>query len=71
MCYTRFGAYQNHKHATIIVKKNLLKKKEKEKKTKKNTTAQVGTNVRARGFNAGLLARSQLHPQGPATSQLD
>jgi hypothetical protein len=34
----------------------LLKKEEKEKK---NTTAQVGTNVRARVFNAGLLARSQ------------
>jgi hypothetical protein len=36
----------------------LLKKKGKEKE-KKNTTAQIGTNVRTRGFNAGLLARSQ------------
>jgi hypothetical protein len=27
-------------------------------KKKKNTTAQIGTNVKA-GFNAGLLARSQ------------
>jgi hypothetical protein len=35
----------------------LLKKKER--KQKKNTTAQIGTNVWARGFNAGLLARSQ------------
>jgi hypothetical protein len=39
-------------HITIIVKNNLLKKKEKEKK---NTTAQIGTNVRAHRFNAGLL----------------
>jgi hypothetical protein len=38
----------------------LLKKEIKKKtKQKKNTTAQIGTNVRARGFNAGLLARSQ------------
>jgi hypothetical protein len=32
-------------HITIIVKKRLVKKK-------KNTTAQIGTNVRACGFNA-------------------
>jgi hypothetical protein len=25
----------------------------------KNTTSQIGTNVRFRGFNTGLLARSQ------------
>jgi hypothetical protein len=37
-----------------ICKNNLWGKKEKEKKT-----AQIGTNVRARIFNAGLLARSQ------------
>jgi hypothetical protein len=39
----------------------LLKKKEKKgkRKQKKNTTAQIGTNVRAHGFNAGLLARGQ------------
>jgi hypothetical protein len=35
-------------HITIIVKKE-----------KKNITAQTGTNGRARGFNAGLLDRSQ------------
>jgi hypothetical protein len=47
-------------HITIIVKNNLLKRERKNKtKEKKNTTAQIGTNVRARGFNAGLLARSQ------------
>jgi hypothetical protein len=39
-------------------KKNLLKKKGKKKGYKKSTTAQIGTIVRARGFNAGLLARS-------------
>jgi hypothetical protein len=31
----------------------------------------IGTNVRLRGFNAGLLARSQLHSEGPATGKLD
>jgi hypothetical protein len=39
-------------HVTITVKNNLLK-------GKKNTTAQIGTNVRARGFNAGLLSRNR------------
>jgi hypothetical protein len=29
------------------------------KQKKRKTTAQTGANVRARGFNAGLLARSQ------------
>jgi hypothetical protein len=55
-----FGAYPNHMHITIIVKKQLVrKKKENKTKQKKKTTAQIGTNVRARGFNAGVLARSQ------------
>jgi hypothetical protein len=39
-------------HIKIIVKNNLWKKKEKK-------TAQIGTNVRAHIFNAGLLARSK------------
>jgi hypothetical protein len=34
-------------------------------------TAQIGTNVRARVFNAALLAKVSLHPEGPATRQLD
>jgi hypothetical protein len=35
MCYTQFGAYPNHMHITIIVKKQLVKKRKKqEKKTK-------------------------------------
>jgi hypothetical protein len=38
-------------------KKQLLKKNKEKRKQKRNTTAQIGTNVRARGFNAGLLAR--------------
>jgi hypothetical protein len=65
MCYTWFGAYPDHMHIIIIiiiiVKNNLLKKgnERKRKIQKKNTTAQIGTKVRARGFNAGLLARSQ------------
>jgi hypothetical protein len=52
-------------HITIIVRNNLLKRKIKIKektKQKKNTTAHIGANVRARGFNAGLLARSQFAP---------
>jgi hypothetical protein len=53
------------------VKKENKKRKKKEKIEKKNTIARVGTNVRVRGFNAGLLARSQLHSEGPATGQLD
>jgi hypothetical protein len=44
-------------HITILVKSNLLEKKKT--KQKRNTTAQIGTNVRAHGFNGGLLARSQ------------
>jgi hypothetical protein len=56
----RFGAYPNHMHITIIVKNNLLKEERKWKtQQKKNTTAQIGTNVRPHGFNARLLARSQ------------
>jgi hypothetical protein len=43
----------NNMHITVIVKNNNNCKK------KKNTTAQIGTNVRAVRFNAGLLARSQ------------
>jgi hypothetical protein len=57
-----FGAYPNHMHITIIVKKQLVEKKKeqmKKKKQKKNTMAQIGTNVRVCGFNTGLLARSQ------------
>jgi hypothetical protein len=41
----------------------------KKKKTKENTIAK--SRVRVRGFNAGLLAGSQLHSEGPATGQLD
>jgi hypothetical protein len=37
-------------------KKQLVKEKERKKK---NTTEQIGTNIRSRGFHAGLLARSQ------------
>jgi hypothetical protein len=41
-------------HIKITVKKLVKKRKQKT-----NTTAQMGTKVRARGFNAGLLPRSQ------------
>jgi hypothetical protein len=42
MCYILFGAYQNHKHTQIIVKKKqLVGKKERGKTEKKSTTAQI------------------------------
>jgi hypothetical protein len=37
----------------------MFSKKIKRKKERKKEKAQIGTNVRARVFNAGLLARSQ------------
>jgi hypothetical protein len=45
------------------------KKKENKEKSQKRKPQQhrVGTNVRVRGFNAALLARSQLHSEGPVT----
>jgi hypothetical protein len=46
-------------------------KKKKRKNRKKNQHHRLKTNVRVRRFNAGLLARSQFHPEGPATGQLD
>jgi hypothetical protein len=56
-------------------RKQLVGKKEKgkRKENRKGKTQQhrLRTNVRVRGFNAGLLARSQLHSEGPATGQLD
>jgi hypothetical protein len=41
------------------------------KKIKKERGKKTETSVRACVFNAGLLARSQLLPEGPATGQLD
>jgi hypothetical protein len=38
-------------------KKQLDKKRKRKRKQKKITTAQIGTNVRTRGFGAGLLPR--------------
>jgi hypothetical protein len=55
VCYIQFGAYPNHMHIQIIVKNNLLGKKQKRKKQQHR----LGTNVRVRGFDAGLLTRSQ------------
>jgi hypothetical protein len=60
VCYTRFGACPNHKHISIIAKKNnLLKKRKEENKRKEKNSSTDRTNVRAHEFNAGLLARSQ------------
>jgi hypothetical protein len=55
-CYTQFGAYPNHTHIKIVVKNNFWEKKIRKGK---KATAQIGTNVRACIYNAGLLARSQ------------
>jgi hypothetical protein len=54
--YTVWCSAKSYAHNNNC-KKNLLKKKKR--RQKKNTTALIGTNVRARGFNAGLLATSQ------------
>jgi hypothetical protein len=43
----------------------------KRKKKEKGKRAQIGTSVRARVFNVGLLTRCQLHREGLATGQLD
>jgi hypothetical protein len=49
-------------HITIIEKEELAEKKERKRKEKKDTTAQIGNNVRVRGFNVELIARSQFAP---------
>jgi hypothetical protein len=54
VCYARLNAYPNHMHIKIIVKKTTCGGKKERK-----ATAQIGTNVRARVFNTGLLTRSQ------------
>jgi hypothetical protein len=54
MCHIRFCAYPNLLHIQIIVKKT-----KKENTEKKKQQYRLGTNVWVRGFNAGLLARSQ------------
>jgi hypothetical protein len=56
-CYTRFGAYPNYIHIKMFIKTTCKCFQRKRKRRKK--TAEIGTNVRARIFNAGLLARSQ------------
>jgi hypothetical protein len=49
----------------------MFSKKREKKKRKRKKKAQIGTSVRACVFNVGLLAKSQFHPEGPATGQLD
>jgi hypothetical protein len=56
-------------HITIIAKKYLLKK-EKQTKQKKNTTAQMGTSVRAHAFGAELLAASGRSCNQPTRSRV-
>jgi hypothetical protein len=69
MCYIRFGAYPNHMHIQIIVKKKTCWGKRKNKgETQQH---RFETNVRVRGFKAGLLTRVNLHPEGPSTGRLD
>jgi hypothetical protein len=59
MCYKRFGAYPNHMHIQIIVKKQLFGKKIKKKRRERKQQHRLGTTAGVRGFNAGLLTRSQ------------
>jgi hypothetical protein len=66
--YTAWCLSKSYSHKNICGKSNFCKNKEKIGKRK---TAQIGTNVRARVFNAGLLARSQFASGSPATNQLD
>jgi hypothetical protein len=56
--YTWFCAHPNHTHIKTFVKKKATWGKTRKRK-KKKATAQIGSNVRVRIFNAGLLARSQ------------
>jgi hypothetical protein len=57
-------------HNNNCKRNNLLKKERmKNEKRKKNWTTQIGTNVRARGFNAGLLAISQFASGRPTRSR--
>jgi hypothetical protein len=63
-CYTRFDAYPNYIQIKIFVKATY-------KCFERKKPAQIGTNVRARVFNAELLARSQFASgrfQRPANS---
>jgi hypothetical protein len=64
MLYTVWSLSKLYEYENIC-KNNLWEKEEKE------ATAQIGTNVRARVFNAGLLARSQFASGRSATGQLD
>jgi hypothetical protein len=52
-CLSKSYAYNNN------FKKQLVKKRKKKQKQKKNSTAEIGTIDRARGFGAGLLTRSR------------
>jgi hypothetical protein len=47
------------------------KRKKENKKPQERKIPQQRVGRRVRGFTAGLLARSQLHSEGPATAQLD
>jgi hypothetical protein len=57
-CYTQFGAYPNYIQIKMFVK-TIHKCFQRKRKERIKKTAQIGTIVRARVFNAGLLARSQ------------
>jgi hypothetical protein len=59
-CLSKSYAHTNNCKDKITCCEKIKKKRKKRKKErttgKKNTIARVGTNVRVRGFNAGLLA---------------
>jgi hypothetical protein len=64
MCYTRFGAYPNNMNITIIVIK-IVKKNEKRK------TKQYRLMLGLADLMPDCWLEVSLHPEGPATSQLD
>jgi hypothetical protein len=65
--YSIWCLSKSYAHTNNCKKKLVEKRERKKRKTeKKSPTAQTGANVSARGFNAGLLVRSQF-----ATGQLD
>jgi hypothetical protein len=70
MCYTRFGAYRNRIHTTIIVKKTTFQKR-KEKQNKKSQQHRYGLMLGLSNLMPYRWLEVSLHPEGPATGQLD
>jgi hypothetical protein len=70
MCYIWFGAYPNHMHIQIIVKKPTCWEKRKKRKRKHNST-DWGLMLGFADLKPDCWLEVSLHPEGPATGQLD